>query len=158
MSTATAIPKTRIRPIEILLVEDDDEDVLLMEHALKKDRILNRLNRVEDGVEAIKYLRRQAEYADAMRPDLILLDLNMPRKDGRETLREIKQDPELQSIPVVILTTSEDQADIQQSYHDHVNSYVSKPVDLDQFRGIVSVLQEYWFCIVQLPHESKSDS
>ena len=139
------------RPIEILLVDDDDDDVMLTKKSLEKDRILNRINRVVDGVEALAYLRKEGEYADAVRPDLILLDLNMPRKDGREALKEIKEDQNLRSIPVVILTTSEDQKDIASSYSYKANSYVSKPVDLKQFREVVDAIREFWFSVVELP-------
>jgi len=143
------------RPIDILLVEDDDQDVHLMRKTLEKDRVINRVHRVEDGVEAMEYLRRQGKFKNATSPDLILLDLNMPRKDGRETLREIKQDKELCKTPVVVLTSSDDQYDIATSYEHRANSYVTKPVDLLQFRDILQALDNYWFSVVKLPPPSR---
>lgn len=142
------------QPIEILLVEDDDDDVLLMRKTLEKDRIANHIHRVQDGVEAIAFLRKEGKYADAVRPDLILLDLNMPRMDGREVLKNIKEDPELRIIPVVVLTTSDDQRDVLKSYEHQANSYVTKPVDLLQFRRVLQSIKEYWFCVVKLPTRS----
>lgn len=140
-----------VRPIEVLLIDDDDDDVLLTKRMLEKDRVLNRLHRVEDGIEAMLFLRREGRFADAIRPDLILLDLNMPRMDGREVLKEIKADEALQLIPVVILTTSEDEADVLASYRQHANSYVTKPIDLLAFRQVLQSLQQYWFSVVKLP-------
>ena len=145
-------PNMSVRPIEILLVEDDDDDVLLMKKSLERDRILNRVHRVEDGFEAMEFLRRQGKYENAIRPDLILLDLNMPRKDGREVLRDIKQNEEFETIPVVVLTTSDDEHDILESYKHKANSYVTKPVDLLQFRDILQVIKDYWFSVVKLPN------
>jgi CheY-like chemotaxis protein len=140
-----------VRPIEILLVEDDDDDVLLTTKAFENDRILNRLHRVKDGIEAMEFLRREGEFAKALRPDLILLDLNMPRKNGREVLKEIKEDPKLHRIPVVVLTTSDDENDVMLSYEHQANSYVTKPVDLDKFREVLKTIKEYWFSVVKLP-------
>ena len=139
------------RPIEILLVEDDDDDVLLTRKALENDQILNRVHRVQDGVEALEYLRREGPFECAPRPDLILLDLNMPRKDGREVLKEIKEDDDIKSIPVVVLTTSDDGLDIESSYNYRANSYVTKPVDLEQYKMVVSAIKEYWFTAAELP-------
>lgn len=141
------------RPIEVLLIEDDDDDVLLTEKALAGDRVLCNLHRVEDGVEAMRFLRREGEHAGAVRPDLILLDLNMPRKDGRQTLREIKEDTShgLAMIPVVVLTTSDDQKDIAESYEHKANSYITKPVNLSRFREVLKTIKDYWFTVVRLP-------
>jgi len=138
-------------PIEILLVEDNPGDARLAEEALKDRKVHNNLYHVKDGVEALKFLRRQAEYAHASLPDLILLDLNLPRKDGREVLAEIKEDPELKLIPVVILTTSEAERDLLKSYDLHANAYIVKPVDLDRFIEIVQTIENFWFTIVKLP-------
>ena len=142
------------RPINILLVEDDDVDVELIERTLEKDRVLNSLYRVADGVQAMEYLRRTGEYADAVRPDLVLLDLNMPRMDGRETLKQIKEDPELETLPVVVFTSSDDERDIMESYKYKANSYVTKPIDLIKFREILHEIRDYWFCVVTLPPTS----
>ncbi len=139
------------RPIVILLVDDDDDDVRLTRKAFENDRVLIRLHRVEDGIQAMQFLRREGDFADAPRPDLILLDLNMPRKSGREVLKEIKEDPQLHSIPVVVLTTSDDEKDVARSYEHQANSYVTKPVDLDQFREVLKTLKDYWFSVVRLP-------
>jgi CheY-like chemotaxis protein len=138
-------------PIEILLVDDDIADVKLTQRALASGRIANRVHAVRDGIEAMQFLRREPPYQDAPRPDLVLLDLNMPRKDGREVLHEIKSDPSLHLIPVVVLTTSDSYLDIQHSYEEHANSYITKPVDLEQFRLAVLSVTNYWFCIVKLP-------
>ena len=139
------------RPIEILLVEDDDDDVRLTKKALENDRILNHVHRVEDGIEALEFLRKQGRFESSPRPDLILLDLNMPRMDGRAVLKEIKEDKDLCLIPVVVLTTSDNESDIAASYEYRANSYVTKPVDLDKFRQVVSTIKEYWFTVVKLP-------
>jgi len=138
-------------PIEILLVEDNPGDVRLTEEALKESKVHNNLYHVKDGVEAMQFLRRQAEYAHVPSPDLVLLDLNMPRKDGREVLAEIKEDPELRLIPVVVLTTSEAERDLVQSYDLHANAYIVKPVDLERFIEIVQAIENFWFTIVKLP-------
>lgn len=139
------------RPIEILLVDDDDDDVFLMKIHMERDHIANRISRVQDGVEAMQYLRQQAPFEDAVRPDLIFLDLNMPRKDGREVLREIKADKNLCTIPVIVLTTSDQNSDIVESYERHASSYVTKPVDLLQFRHVLKSLGGYWFSVVKFP-------
>jgi CheY-like chemotaxis protein len=137
-----------------LLVEDNPGDARLTQEALRDARVLNQLDVVHDGVEALAWLRREGAYAEAPRPDLILLDLNLPRKDGREVLAEIKSDPELRRIPVVILTTSGDERDVLAAYDLHANSYVVKPVDLDQFITIMKSIKDFWFQIVKLPQES----
>src|SRR3954454_15930937 len=141
------------RPIEILLVEDNPGDVRLTIEALKEAKVRNRLSVAKDGVEALAFLRREGSYAQAVRPDLILLDLNLPRKDGREVLAEIKGDASLRSIPVVILTTSRADQDILQSYELHANCYITKPVDLDQFITVVKSIESFWLTIVTLPRQ-----
>lgn len=142
---------TRAEPIEILLVEDDPDDAKRTIDTLQSGRLRNRITHVENGVEAIAFLRREGEYADAPRPDLILLDLNMPRMNGKEVLAEIKEDPDLRRIPVVMMTASEQEKDILAAYNLHVNSYVIKPVDMEQFIGVVRSIEHFWFSIVKLP-------
>jgi len=142
---------SRGEPIEILLVEDSPDDAELTKDALRDGKIRNRLHHVEDGVEAMAFLRRQGQYADAPRPDLILLDIIMPRKNGHEVLEEVKSDPDLRSIPVVVMTSSDDEDDIRDAYNRHVNCYVTKPVDLDQFVAVVKSIETFWFTIVKLP-------
>ena len=137
--------------IEILLVEDNPGDVRLTRQAVKDGKIRNRLHVAGDGVEALAYLRREGAYADAPRPDLILLDLNLPKKDGREVLAEIKADEQLKQIPVVVLTTSSSEQDILKTYGLHANCYVTKPVDLEQFIEVVQAIESFWFTIVKLP-------
>jgi CheY-like chemotaxis protein len=139
--------------IEILLVEDNPGDVRLTREALKDSKILNRLSVVGDGMEAMAFLRRDGEYADVPRPDLVLLDLNLPKKDGRSVLKEIKEDPILRRIPVVILTTSLSEQDIIKTYDLYANCYINKPVDLDQFINVVKSIESFWFSIVKLPPE-----
>ena len=139
------------RPVEILLVEDNPGDVRLTREALKEGKIRNNLNVAGDGVEALRYLRREGPYAESTRPDLILLDLNLPRMDGREVLEAVKADPALRLIPVVVLTSSAAEQDIVRAYDLHANCYVSKPVDLDQFIHVVKSIEEFWFTIVKLP-------
>lgn len=141
------------RPIEILLVEDNPGDVRLVLETLKENKLRNSLDVVEDGVEALVFLGREGKYADAPRPDLILLDLNLPKKDGREVLAEIKADENLRRIPVVILTTSKAEEDILKAYDLNANCYVTKPVDLDQFIKVVKSIEEFWLTIVKLPAE-----
>jgi CheY-like chemotaxis protein len=138
-------------PINILLVEDNEPDVVLTQEAFREAKISNALYVVEDGVEAIDFIRRQGKHADVPRPDLILLDLNLPRKDGREVLQEIKSDPALASIPVVILTTSDDEKDIVRAYTSHANCYIVKPVDFLQFMNIVRTIEGFWLTVVRLP-------
>ena len=145
-----------VKPINILLVDDDEGDVLLTQKALQKSRIYNTLDVARDGVEAMQYLRREGKFQDVPRPGLILLDLNMPRKDGRETLAEIKNDNELRLIPVVVLTTSDADHDVLQSYDLQANCYITKPVDLQQFTDVIQALQDFWLCIVKLPQIPKS--
>jgi two-component system, chemotaxis family, response regulator Rcp1 len=137
--------------INILLVEDNPADVRLTMEALKECKMLNKLSVVTDGVEAMEFMRKKGKYADEPLPDLILLDLNLPKKDGREVLAEIKQDPDLKKIPVVILTTSKAERDILMSYNNHANCYISKPVDLDQFVTVVKSIENFWLTIVKLP-------
>lgn len=139
------------RSVEILLVEDSPGDARLTQEALKDARVCNSMHVVEDGVEAMAFLRREGRYADAPRPDLILLDLNLPRKDGREVLREIKGDESLATIPVVVLTTSEEHRDILAAYASHANCYLTKPVELDDFLAVVRSIEEFWLSIVRLP-------
>lgn len=139
------------RPIEILLVEDNPGDIRLTKEAFKEGKLRNHLNVVEDGVEAISFLKKEGQYADAPRPDLILLDLNLPKKDGREVLSEIKVDKNLKRIPVVILTTSKAEEDILKTYNHHANCYITKPVDMDQFINVVKYIEDFWFTIVRLP-------
>ncbi len=139
------------RPIEILMVEDNPGDVRLTVEALKEGKVRNNLHIVEDGEQAMKFLRQQDDYGSAPRPDLVLLDLNLPKKNGREVLAEIKQDPELKRIPVVILTVSEAEQDIIKSYNLHANCYITKPVNLDQFIKVVRSIEDFWLTIVMLP-------
>lgn len=136
---------------DILLVEDNPGDVRLIQEALQDGKLLNRIATVSDGQKALAYLRKQGSYAQATRPDLILLDLNIPRKDGREVLAEIKADPHLRSIPVVIVTSSQAEEDILRSYNTHANCYVAKPVDLEKFVAVVKAIEEFWVTIVKLP-------
>jgi CheY-like chemotaxis protein len=140
-----------LRPIEILLVEDNPGDARLTLEAFKEGKVLNRLTVVKDGVEALAYLRRQEPYASAKAPDLILLDLNLPRKSGREVLAEIKVDERLKTIPVVVLTTSEDTQDVARAYSQHANCYITKPVDLEQFLRVVQSIENFWLTLVKLP-------
>lgn len=137
--------------VEILLVEDNPGDVRLTREALKDTKVLNNLNVVMDGVEAMAYLRREGKYADAVRPDLILLDLNLPKKDGREVLKELKADEKLRHIPIVVLTVSQADQDILRSYELYANCYISKPINLDQFVEVVKAIDEFWLTIVKLP-------
>jgi len=145
--------QTAGRPSEILLVEDNPGDVRLIREVLKEGKIYNNLNVVKDGVEALAFLRREGPYADAPRADLILLDLNLPRKDGREVLAMIKADEQLKRIPVVILTSSGSEEDILKSYELHANCYITKPVELDEFLDVVKSIEEFWLTIVKLPPE-----
>lgn len=140
-------------PIEILLVEDSPGDVRLTVEALRDGKVLNNLSVARDGVEALAFLRREGPHAAAPRPDLILLDLNMPKKDGREVLAEIKNDDSLRRIPVVILTTSQAEQDIVKSYDLHANCYITKPVDFDQFISVVQSVEDFWLTMVKLPPE-----
>jgi two-component system, chemotaxis family, response regulator Rcp1 len=143
---------TPAMPIEILLVEDNPGDVRLTKEALKDAKVRNNLSVAMDGVEALALLRKQGKHSAANRPDLILLDLNLPKKNGREVLEEIKQDPALQHIPIVILTTSQAEQDVLESYRLRANAYVTKPVDLEQFLKVVGSIEEFWLEIVKLSH------
>lgn len=143
-------PKTG-RPAQILLVEDNPGDVGLTLEALKEATLPNKLTVVKNGADALSLLRRQGQYAGAARPDLILLDLNLPKKDGRKVLAEIKGDDNLKRIPVVILTTSEDEQDVLESYNLHANCYIVKPLDLDRFITVVKSIEDFWLRIVVLP-------
>ena len=146
-------PNYKPRPIDVLLVDDDEADIKLTCRALVNDRIVNHMHVAHDGVEALEFLRREGRFVHAPRPDIIFLDLNMPRMDGRELLRELKTDGHFASIPVVILTTSEAQEDIDGSYAHYANSYITKPLDLKQFKNAIQVVEQYWFAIVKLPRE-----
>jgi|SRR5579863_3789342 len=137
--------------IEILMVDDNPGEVRLAREALKSVRVLNHLSAVGDGVEAIAYLRRQGKYQNSKRPDLILLDLNLPRKDGREVLADIKADADLRRIPVVVLTTSEADEDVLRAYDSHANCYIAKPLDLHKFVSVIKAIEDFWFVIVRLP-------
>ncbi|NVB79514.1 MAG: response regulator [Kofleriaceae bacterium] len=143
------------KPIEILLVEDNPADVRLTQEALKEGKVRNNLYVARDGVEALEYLMRVGKFANAVRPDLVLLDLNLPRKDGREVLQVIKADSELKSIPVVVLTTSSAEADIMRSYKLHANCYITKPVDLEQFVKVIKSIDDFWLTVVRLPSDVK---
>ncbi len=149
MSTTTTRPSPR--HIEILLVEDDAADAELTAEALKNGKILNTVHHVTDGVEALAYLHRSGRYSGATRPDVVLLDLNMPRKDGREVLAEMKADPALKEIPVVILTTSDSDEDVAQSYALQANCFVTKPVGMIEFNKVVNSVGDFWFAVVKLP-------
>lgn len=140
-----------LKPIDILLVEDNPGDVRLTIEGLKEGKILNNLSVVSNGVEAMAFLRQEGGYANVPRPELILLDLNLPRKDGREVLGEIKNDDDLKRIPVVILTSSQAEQDIVKSYNLHANCYITKPVELDQFIGVIKSIEQFWLTVVKLP-------
>lgn len=140
-----------IRPIEVLLVEDDEGDVLMTREALDEGKVMNRLSVVGDGVEALEFLRHEGPYADAPRPDLILLDLNLPRRDGRQVLEEVKRDESLRRIPIVVLTTSEAEEDVLRSYDLHANAYVTKPVDFDRFVEVIQQIDDFFISVVRLP-------
>jgi two-component system, chemotaxis family, response regulator Rcp1 len=139
------------QPIDILLVEDNPGDVRLLTEMFREGKIGNRLFVVEDGVEALAFLRGEGDHHSAPRPDLILLDLSLPRKNGQEVLAEIKQDTDLRRIPVVVITSSQAEKDILQAYDNHANCYLTKPVDLGQFMGVVRSVEEFWLSIVKLP-------
>lgn len=142
------------RTIEILLVEDNPGDARLTLEAFKEAKVINKLSVVHDGVEALAFLRRQGRYADAATPDLILLDLNLPRMDGREVLAAIKEDATLKTIPVVVLTTSSSQDDVARAYGHHANCYITKPVDLDQFLKVIQSIENFWLSLVRLPEHA----
>ena len=140
-----------LKPIDILLIEDNPGDVRLTIEGLKEGKVLNNLSVMSNGVEAMAFLRQEGTYAKAPRPELILLDLNLPRKDGREVLAEIKNDDNLKCIPVVILTSSQAEQDIVKSYNLHANCYITKPVELDQFLGVIKNIEQFWLTVVKLP-------
>lgn len=140
-----------VRPIEILLVEDSPSDVEFTVEALKEAKVRNHLSIVEDGVQALEFLHRQGQYTKAPRPDLIMLDLNLPRKDGREVLAELKADANLKMIPVVVLTTSRAEEDVLRAYQLHANCYITKPVDFQQFLSVVRAIESFWLFVVTLP-------
>jgi len=140
-----------VKPIEILLVEDNEADVRLTREALKENKVANELHVVGDGEEAIAFLRQQGKYAEEPRPDLILLDLNLPKKDGREVLAEIKADDDLKRIPVVVLSISKAEEDILKTYNLHANCFITKPIDLEQFVIVVQSIEDFWLSVVKLP-------
>jgi CheY-like chemotaxis protein len=149
--------KSGAKQVEILLVEDNPADVRLVREALKESKILNKLSVVEDGVEAMEFLRKKGKYASSIRPDLILLDLNLPRKNGREVLAEVKSDDNLKRIPVVIMTVSDDEKDILLTYNSHANCYIKKPLNFDQFNKMVHSIENFWFTIVCLPQDGDKE-
>jgi chemotaxis family two-component system response regulator Rcp1 len=140
-------------PIDILLVEDNPGDVRLTKEALSDAKVLNRLTVAVDGLEALAALRREGRFANAPRPDIILLDLNLPRKDGRAVLAEIKKDPDLRRIPVIVLTTSKAEEDVLRTYDLHANCYIPKPLDLEQFITVVKSIEDFWFTVAKLPSD-----
>jgi two-component system, chemotaxis family, response regulator Rcp1 len=142
-----------MKPVEILLVEDNPGDARLTREALSTSKVRNRLHRASDGEEAMAFLRREGPFANVPAPDLILLDLNLPRRDGREVLEDIKNDPALKHIPVVILTSSQAEEDILRSYRLHANCFITKPVDLEQLTRVVQGIEQFWFTLVKLPPE-----
>ncbi len=139
------------KSVQILLIEDNPADARLVVEVLKDSKIKNKIHVIEDGVTAMDYLHKEGEYKDISSPDIILLDLNLPKKDGREVLKEIKEDPKLKCIPVVILTTSSTQEDINQTYSNHANCFITKPVDFDQFLKVVQSIEDFWLTGVKLP-------
>ncbi len=145
--TQTAAP----RPVQILIVEDNPADARLVREVMRDSKILNEIRWVPDGVEAMASLRKQGKYTDAPRPNLIFLDLNMPRKDGREVLAEVKADPDLRRIPIVVMTSSQAEEDIARAYDHHANCYVRKPIDFEQFHSVVKTLENFWFSTVEIP-------
>ena len=147
------LEQERGSPVEILLVEDNPGDVRLTQEALKESKVLNNLYVAYDGVEAMEFLHREGKYTDAPHPDLILLDLNLPKKDGRELLEEIKSHDDLKRIPVVVLTTSRAEEDILRMYDQHANCYITKPIDFEQFIEVVRSIENFWLTIVKLPSE-----
>jgi CheY-like chemotaxis protein len=139
------------RPIDILLVEDNEDDAEWTQQALRDSKVRNRIHWVEDGEEAMAFLRREGQYADRPRPDLILLDIYMPRKNGQEVLQEVKEDPTLKRIPVVIMTSSDDDREIIRAYEHHANCYVTKPIDMNKFLEAVRSIEDFWLTVVRLP-------
>jgi len=145
--------KKKARPVEILLVEDNDGDVFLTRKAFEKAKILNNITVASDGEEALEFLRKQNAHTNAARPDIILLDINLPKKNGKEVLAEIKEDASLRRIPVVVLTSSKAEQDIVKTYDLHASSYIVKPIDITQFQNVVSAIEDFWFSVVILPAE-----
>lgn len=141
------------RPVQILIVEDNPADARLVREVMRDSKVLNEIHWVPDGVEALAFLRGQGKYADAPRPNLIFLDLNMPRKDGREVLAEVKADEQLKRIPIVVMTSSQAEEDVARAYDQHANCYVRKPIDFDQFHSVVKTLENFWFATVELPRQ-----
>jgi two-component system, chemotaxis family, response regulator Rcp1 len=139
------------RPVQILIVEDNPADARLVREVMRDSKILNEISWVPDGVEALAFLRKQGKYTGAHRPSLIFLDLNMPRKDGRDVLREVKADPVFRSIPIVVMTSSQAEEDIARAYDQHANCYVRKPIDFAQFHEVVKTIESFWFATVELP-------
>jgi len=148
-----ALRPLRARPLDVLLVEDDPGDTLMIREALETHAPAANVSAVGDGVDALRYLRREGEFAATPRPDLVLLDLNMPRKDGREVLAEVKSDEDLCSIPVIVLTTSDSMQDVQHSYRLHANAYVTKPADFDDFTSVVASIERFFGQVARLPRE-----
>ncbi len=144
-------PASPPHPVQILIVEDNPADARLVREVMRDSKVINEIHWVPDGVEALAYLRRQGKYADAPRPNLIFLDLNMPRKDGREVLHDVKADEELRRIPVVVMTSSQAEEDVARAYDQHANCYVRKPIDFEQFHAVVKTLENFWFATVELP-------
>jgi two-component system, chemotaxis family, response regulator Rcp1 len=149
----TPNPVHPTRPVQILIVEDNPADARLVREVMRDSKVLNEIHWVPDGVEALAFLRAQGKYADAPRPNLIFLDLNMPRKDGREVLREVKSDDRLKRIPIVVMTSSQAEEDVARAYDQHANCYVRKPIDFDQFHLVVKTLENFWFATVELPNQ-----
>lgn len=142
---------TSYTPVEILLVEDNEADVYLTRKAFEKAKLANRLSLATDGVKALAFLRREGNFADAPRPDIVFLDLNLPRKSGYEVLTEIKKDPDLKRIPVIILTSSKSDEDVFKTYDNYANCFISKPVKMEDFEEVIRKVEDFWFCIVRLP-------
>ena len=143
--------ESKIKPIEILMVEDNEGDARLARESLKESKVMNYVHHVSDGVEAMNFLHHKDRYKKVPRPDIILLDLNLPRKDGREVLAEIKNDEDLKQIPVVVFTISNDEQDILKTYNLHVNCFITKPIDLEQFLKVMRSIEDFWLTIVKLP-------
>lgn len=141
----------KVRPVEILLVEDNEGDVFLTKKAFEKAKIANNIHVAIDGEKAIEMLKRDGEYADIPQPDIVLLDINLPKKDGKQVLAEMKEMPELKRIPVVILTSSKAEQDVVKTYDLHASSYIVKPIDLDKFHDVVTAIEDFWFSVVILP-------
>ncbi len=146
-------PQPSTRPVQILIVEDNPADARLVREVMRDSKVLNEIHWVPDGVEALAFLRRQGKYATVPRPNLIFLDLNMPRKDGREVLHEVKADDQLKRIPIVVMTSSQAEEDVARAYDQHANCYVRKPIDFEQFHSVVKTLENFWFATVELPNQ-----